>query len=121
MKAIFIAALIAACTITKAQDNRIVQLAQLQIDSAHLDQYKDILKKGMETALQTEPGVLTLYAMYEKNNPTRITVLEVYADQKAYESHIASPHFQKYKSSTLHMVRKLEITRVQPFSGALQK
>jgi quinol monooxygenase YgiN len=118
---ILIAAIMSASLSSKSQDTKIIQLAKLQIDSAQLDQYKNILKKGMETALKTEPGVLSLYAMQEKENPTHITVFEVYANDSAYHAHIASPHFQEYKTSTLNMVKSLEIVRVVPFSGTLQK
>lgn len=62
-----------------------------------------------EISLRTEPGVLTMYALQEKENPCNITILETYASQEAYRSHIASAHFQKYKQGTLHMVKKLQL------------
>lgn len=43
-----------------------------------------------------------------KNN-TLIRILEIYKDQKAYQKHIASPHFKKYKEGTLHMVKHLDL------------
>jgi len=50
-----------------AQDNgQIVRLAKLIIDSAQLVVYKTLLKEEIETSLRVEPGVLTLYALYEK-------------------------------------------------------
>ena len=39
-----------------------------------------------------------------------ITILETYASKAAYESHIASEHFQKYKQGTLHMVKSLVLS-----------
>lgn len=60
-------------------------------------------------SLLTEPGVLTMYAMQEKDNPCKITILETYASQETYRSHIASAHFQKYKQGTLHMVKNLQL------------
>jgi quinol monooxygenase YgiN len=86
-----------------------VRLAKLVIDSSQLDQYLSMLKEGIETAVKVEPGVLTLFAVSEKNNPTHITILEIYADSAAYRSHIQSPHFQKYKNGTLKMVQSLEL------------
>ena len=63
-----------------------------------------------EISLRTEPGVLTMYPLAEKDNPCMITILETYASQEAYRRHIASPHFQKYKQGTLHMVKTLVLT-----------
>ena len=98
------------------EKNRVVQIASLQIDSAHLDEYKAMLKEGVETAIRVEPGVLTLYAVYEKEHPTHVTVFEVYADQAAYEAHIKSTHFQKYKTGTQSMVKSLKLVRVSPIA-----
>lgn len=107
------------CTVKRVsaqEKNMIVQIARLQIDSAHLDEYKAMLKEGVETAIRVEPGVLTLYAVYEKEHPTHVTVFEVYADQAAYEAHITSAHFQKYKTGTQSMVKSLELVRVSPIA-----
>ena len=62
-----------------------------------------------EVSLRTEPGVLTMYAMGEKENPCMVTILETYSSKEAYEKHIASEHFQKYKKGTLHMVKSLQL------------
>ena len=71
-----------------------------------------------EVSLRTEPGVLTMYAVSEKENPGRITILETYASQEAYKSHIASEHFQKYKQGTLHMVKTLVLSDQMPLNPA---
>jgi quinol monooxygenase YgiN len=47
--------------------------------------------------------------MAEKANPTRITILEIYASQEAYQSHLKTPHFLAYKTGTLRMVKSLEL------------
>ena len=61
-----------------------------------------------------EPGVLMMYSMQDKAHPEQITILEIYADSAAYERHIKTPHFQKYKQGTLAMVRKLELIPLIP-------
>ena len=98
-----------------AQDkNPIVRLAKIQIYPAQLENYKAALKEGIETAVRVEPGVLTLYAVAEKDNPTHITVFEVYASDAAYRAHIETPHFKKYKSTTKDMVKSLELVENVP-------
>lgn len=64
--------------------------------------------------MRLEPGVLTLYAVAEKDVPNRITILEIYANRTAYESHLKTPHFQKYKQGTIEMVEDLVLTDTQP-------
>lgn len=93
---------------------QIVRLAKLIIDPAQLEPYKAALKESAETAVRVEPGVLTLYAVSEKNNPTHFTILEIYADSAAYRAHLQTPHFLKYKNGTKDMVKSLELVETDP-------
>ena len=94
------------------EKNQMVRLAKLVIDSAQLESYKGMLKEEIETSVKMEPGVRTLYAVFEKDNPTHITILEIYADTIAYKSHIETAHFKKYKEVAKNMVTSLELVDV---------
>ena len=94
----------------------VVRIARLRIDSAQIEAYKAALKVHAETAVRVEPGVLNLYAVYEKNNPTLVTVFEIYANEEAYKAHLLSPHFLKYKSVTKDMVKSLELIETVPIA-----
>jgi quinol monooxygenase YgiN len=50
--------------------------------------------------------------MADKSDPTNITILEIYADTAAYNSHISTPHFKKYKDTTKHMVIALDLVDI---------
>lgn len=98
-----------------AQTNdQLVRLARLVIDSTQLENYKAALKEEIEASVRIEPGVLTLYAVSEKDHPTRMTILEIYKDTQAYQAHLLTPHFIKYKTSTRDMVRSLELVETIP-------
>lgn len=99
----------------------IVQLAELEIDSTQLEPYLKLLQEGIQTSVREEPGVLTLYAMADRDKPNRITVVEIYESQEAYNSHIASPHFLKYKNGTVKMVDSLKLTRTKPIVFAAKR
>jgi quinol monooxygenase YgiN len=100
-----------------AQDkDLVVRIAKLQIDSAQLNVYKAALKEHAETAVRVEPGVISLYAVYEKNNPTHVTVFEIYANAEAYEAHLQTSHFLRYKAITKDMVKSLELIETIPIA-----
>jgi quinol monooxygenase YgiN len=100
------------------QTGQIVRVARIVIDEAQLEPYKAALKEGMETAVHVEPGVLALNAVYEKDNPTHVMVLEVYASTAAYQAHLQTPHFKRYKATTKDMVKSLELVDVVPIALA---
>lgn len=100
---------------TCAQENKqLVRLAKLVIEPSQLHNYMAILKEEIEASIKLEPGVLTLYAVSEKENPTHITILEIYADSTAYQSHLQTAHFLKYKTGTQGMVKSLELVNAAP-------
>lgn len=94
--------------------NQVVRIANLRIDSVQLDKYKALLREEIETSIRVEPGVLTLYALEEKNRQGHITIFEVYANETAYKSHLETSHFKKYKSATKDMVKSLELVETNP-------
>lgn len=106
--------------VSAQEKEQIVRLAKLVVDTAHLESYKVFLKEGIETALRVEPGVLTIYALYEKENPANFTILETYASAEAYQVHIQTPHFLKYKQGTLHMFKSLELIETVPLLPELK-
>ena len=97
-----------------------VRISKIRVDAAQLDTYNARLTEGITASMNLEPGVLTLYAVAEKDDPTRITIMEIYADEAAYKSHIQTPHFRKYKEGTLEMVLELELLDVDPLLPGLK-
>lgn len=101
-------------------EKNVVRLSKIIVEPSQLDAYNAFLKEEIEASMRLEPGVLTLYAAAEKYAPHRVTILEIYADRSAYESHLKTPHFQKYKQGTLSMVRNLELVDVNPLIPGLK-
>ena len=96
----------------------IVRLSRIEVYPECLNEYIKYATEVGEISLRIEPGVLTMYAVAEKENTCRITILETYASREAYDKHIASAHFQKYKQGTLHMVKSLKLIDQTPLNPA---
>lgn len=96
----------------------IIRLSKIEVYPQFLDEYMKYAVEVGEISLRTEPGVLTMYAVSEKENPCMVTIFETYASREAYEKHIASEHFQKYKQRTLHMVKLLVLSDQMPLNPA---
>lgn len=94
----------------------IVRLSKIEVYPQYLNEYMKYAAEVGKISLCTEPGVLTMYAVSEKENPCMVTILETYTSQEAYEKHIASEHFQKYKQGTLHMVKSLVLSDQTPLN-----
>ena len=99
---------------------KIVRLAEIEVEPTLLEEYLTFAKEVGETSTRTEPGVLTLFSMQSKENPCKIYILEIYADRDAYQSHIQTPHFKKYKEGTAQMVKSLKLIDTNPMAGMKQ-
>ncbi|HSI64650.1 MAG TPA: putative quinol monooxygenase [Candidatus Saccharimonadia bacterium] len=102
-------------------DQRVIRVARLQIHAGQLEAYKAALKEEIETSVRVEPGVLSLYAVSHKDQPTHVTVFEIYASQAAYEAHLQAPHFKKYKTTTQSMIQSLELAETTPIALSAKK
>jgi len=87
----------------------LLRIAEIEIDPTQLDAYTALLKEEIEASVRLEPGVLFLHAVALKGTPHLIRVFECYADEAAYQHHITTQHFLKYKMGTAHMVKTLRL------------
>jgi len=87
----------------------IVRISEIEIIPEFLEDYKSILKEESAVSVKIEPGVIALFAMYQKENPVQVRIVEIYANKEAYQSHLKTPHFQHYKTTTIKMVKSLKL------------
>jgi quinol monooxygenase YgiN len=100
--------------ISEQQGGVVVRIAELEIDPAQLQAYLAAVKEEMDESIRVEPGVLAIYSVAEKDNPTSLRFFEIYADDAAYRSHIASPHFRKYVAVTQPMITACKLIETTP-------
>jgi quinol monooxygenase YgiN len=92
----------------------LLRIAELDIDPAQLDEYRALLAEEIDASVSSELGVLFLHAVAEKDNPEKVRVFECYASEEAYEAHLQTPHFFKYKTKTAGMVKSLRLIEAEP-------
>ena len=97
---------------------RVVRLAQIEIHPECLEEYLTFAKEVGTVSMATEPGVIGLFSMQDKSDPCKVYILEVYADRDAYQTHLQTAHFKKYKEGTAEMVKSLELMDTNPMITA---
>jgi quinol monooxygenase YgiN len=99
-----------------------VRIAEIEVDPARLQAYQAALREEIDAAVRLEPGVLALHAVCDKDDSSRVIVFEIYAHEAAYQAHLATAHFVKYKSATQDMVVSLRLREAVPIAlGAKAK
>ena len=99
----------------------IVRLAEIEVYPEHLQEYLKFANEVDRLSVEREPGVVCLFPMQSAEDSTQIRILEIYASEEAYQSHIKTEHFQKYKQGTLHMVKDLKLPTMKPLDPETMK
>lgn len=100
----------------KAQ-TQMVRIADIEVYPRYLN---DFIKAGKEIAtasIQEESGVVCLFPCQLKEDKTRFRVLEIYASPEAYQHHIHTKHFLRYKEQTKKMVKSLKLNDLTPMDA----
>jgi len=101
-------------TSVNSYETMIVRLAEIEAYPEHLQEYLKFANEVDRLSVEREPGVVCLFPMQSAEDSTQIRILEIYASEEAYQSHIKTEHFLKYKQGTLHMVKSLKLPTMKP-------
>ena len=104
-----------------AQDSMIVRLAEIEVYPEYLKEYLTFANEVDRLSVEREPGVVCLFPMQSVEDSTQIRILEIYASEEAYQHHIKTEHFQKYKQGTMHMVKSLKLPTMKPLDPETMK
>jgi quinol monooxygenase YgiN len=96
----------------------VFRIAELDIDPDRVADYRALLAEQIEAAVRLEPGVLFLFAVNVKGEPSKVRVIEGYASQDAYDEHLVAPHFLTYKTMTANMVLSLRLIETEAIALA---
>ena len=107
-----------ACGVVMAEESRHVRIAELEIDPAQTEAFVAALREVGQASVRSEEGCLALYAVAEKQDPGRVRVFEIYRDRAAYEAHLLTPHFKKFRVATEAMVKSRKLVEATPLSLA---
>ena len=104
-----------------ATANMIVRIAEIEVYPQYLKEYLAFANEVDRLSIEREPGVICLYPMQSAEDSCQIRILEIYASEDAYQQHLKTDHFQKYKQGTLHMVKDLKLPTMKPLDPETMK
>ena len=101
--------------------NMIVRIAEIEVFPQYLEEYLAFANEVDRLSIEREPGVICLFPMQSAEDSCQIRILEIYASEEAYQQHLKTPHFLKYKQGTLHMVKDLKLPTMKPLDPETMK
>ncbi|MDI9591164.1 MAG: antibiotic biosynthesis monooxygenase [Acidobacteriota bacterium] len=92
----------------------ITRLFRLERDMAQEQYYDEVGELNLTTSVEVEPGTLAMYAAHVPDAPQTCYVFEVYADEGAYDAHVASDHFGAFVEMAGKVLTGREVIPVVP-------
>ena len=80
---------------------------KIRIKPEHVEDFMAKLLVNAKGA-RTEPGCKTFDVSVDPNDKTSVMLYEVYADEKAFQAHQETPHFQKYLAEAIPLLASRE-------------
>lgn len=121
-------ALVAAVTMVAQEpatpikyETMIARLAEIEVYPEYLEEYLAYANEVDRLSVEREEGVICLFPMQCAEYSTTIRILEIYASEDAYQRHLKTDHFLRYKQGTLHMVKNLKLPTMQPLDPEAMK
>ena len=104
-----------------AEGGALCRIAEIEVYPQYLKEYLAFANEVDRLSVEREPGVVCLFPMQTAEDSTKIRILEIYASEDAYQRHLKTEHFQKYKQGTLHMVKDLKLPSMKPLDPETMK
>ena len=92
----------------------LVHWAVLQAKPGTMSDMMGMAARNVAPLAATETGTYALYGSLDKQNPNVMRLLEIYEDEAAYEIHVGTDGFHKYREERKPILEKLVILPVDP-------
>jgi quinol monooxygenase YgiN len=80
---------------------------KIRIKPEHVETFMAKLLENAKGA-RAEPGCKTFDVSVDPNDRTSVMLYEVYADEKAFQTHQETPHFKKYLAEAIPLLASRE-------------
>lgn len=81
-----------------------VGLFALKTTPEHLNELTALGMDNLSNSQKLENGTLAMFFTSAKSEPEKIYVLEIYADEAAYERHASSEHFKRFLNGSANLL-----------------
>ncbi|MDF1585007.1 NAD(P)-dependent oxidoreductase [Marinimicrococcus flavescens] len=89
-----------------------VILASFKVKPDSVEAFLEAARRHAQTSLSEEPGCQQFDVVQDGEDPGRVLLYEVYADDAAVEAHRGQPYMERFRLATQDLVEERTITRM---------
>ena len=91
-----------------------VLIVKIQVKPEHLAAFIPAMNENAHHSLHDEPGCVRFDVVQDNADPSHLLLYEIYHDRAAFEAHLKTPHFLKWRD----LVKDWHAAPLQSWHGA---
>lgn len=88
-----------------------VNIVNISVKKDHLGDFKRVVAKQLQNAIDGDTGILAIYAGTKKGQPSEWVIYEVFQSEENYRKHLANPDHQDYVNTTKDWVANKDVAQ----------
>lgn len=89
----------------------LVIIAEFTLTLAGRERFLDIAYQDARDSVANELGCRQFDVLVSEDDPLQVTLYEVYDDVRAFEAHLAAPHFAPFRDETPVLIASQKVRR----------
>lgn len=83
-----------------------ILIVDFQVKPEHIDRFMTMIDENARASVANEPGCLQFDVTRANDDPCRVMLYEVYANEDAFKTHMTMAHTQTFLGAAKDMVAK---------------
>ena len=87
-----------------------VVVVEFEVDPAAWERFKPLMIENARASVRDEPGCSQFDVCAPTDGTTKVVLYEIYDDERAFQAHLATPHYKSFAEATKPMIVSRRIT-----------
>jgi (4S)-4-hydroxy-5-phosphonooxypentane-2,3-dione isomerase len=96
-------------------------LVEFTVKSDAVGRFRELITTNATRSLADEPGCRRFDVLSPAGEPARIVLYEIYDDDRAFERHLATPHYKDFAAAAEPLIETRSIKRLEFVSPAVTR
>jgi quinol monooxygenase YgiN len=100
-----------------ARSGRFVIIAEFEVKPGQLEQFLALASTDASQSVAREPGCHQFDVTLDREQPNRVVLYEVYADEAAFDAHLETPHLAAFRAGIESLIVSRQVRRLTRVHG----
>ena len=94
-----------------------VIIAEFEVDPDKIEQFLELARTDARHSVANEPGCHQFDVTLDREQPNRVVLYEVYADEAAFDAHLQTPHLAAFRAGIEGLIVDRRVRRLTRVHG----